>query len=156
MTGATLYGLWERLRSLPGGRWIFSRLLGRAIPYTGTIHAVVLDLEPGYARVRLGDRRRVRNHLQSIHAIALANLGEVTSGLAMLVGLPPSVRGIVRSLAIEYTKKARGTLIAECRATIPTITQRTTVPVTATIRDSAGDVVATTTVQWILDRQNRG
>ena len=68
----------------------------------------------------------------------------------MLMALPPTVRGIVTGLAITYLKKARGTLIAECRCDVPVVETETSFDVHTDIRDESGDVVAQATVTWRL------
>lgn len=147
----TLARLWSRLHPLPGGTWLFSRILGWMVPYTGTIGAHVRELEPGRVRVTLRDRRKVRNHLDSIHAVALVNLGEVTSGLAMLTILPSGIKSIVTGLTIEYEKKARGTLTATSTVALPpAITEETAVDVTAEIRNAEEEIVARIVVTWRL------
>lgn len=145
-----LLGLWRRLAPLPGGDWIFSRCLGLMVPYTGSIGANVRELRPGFARVTLRDHRAVRNHLGSIHAVALANLGEVTSGLALITSLPPGIRSIAVALSIDFLKKARGRLESECTCSAPAVTASVEHDIAADIRDQAGDVVARVRVRWRL------
>jgi acyl-coenzyme A thioesterase PaaI-like protein len=150
--GSTITLWWRRLSRVPFGPTLFSILIGRMAPYTGTMGARVQELSPGYSRWGLRDRRTVRNHLDSVHAVALVNLAEVSSGTAMLTALPPGTRGIVTGLSMTYLKKARGPLVAECRCAVPAIEGETTYDVHADIRDEAGDVVARGTVNWLLRR----
>ena len=106
-TGRDSYLVVSPLTSLPAGRKIFSLGLGWVAPYSGSIGALVEEIKPGYARVSLKDRRRVRNHLHSVHAIALLNLGEIATGLALLSTISTNMRGIVLSInAIILRKRA--------------------------------------------------
>ena len=148
--GRAIRDSWSRLSHLPGGRWLFGRMLSRMVPYTGTIRPRFLQIEPGLARVAMRDRRAVRNHLQSVHAIALANLAEVASGVAMIASLPDDVRGIPIRLTIEFVKKARGELVADCRCEVPAVYAPLEIDLHPEIRDADGDVVARATVRWRL------
>jgi len=134
---------------------LFSRLLSWWVPYTGTIRPRVRELTPGFARITMADRRGVRNHLNSIHAIALVNLGEVTSGLAMVTALPPGTRSIVTGLTTEFLKKARGQLTAECSCQVPaSIADGMEQVVIAHVTDGSGDTVARVRVTWRLGVQS--
>lgn len=148
--GERLRASWRRLSKLPGGKTLFSLLVGWMTPYSGTMGARVQQLEPGWCQVTLRDRRRVRNHLASVHAMALANLAEMASGLAVLVGLPPGVQGIVTGFSITYHKKARGLLTAECRASGLDVKSEQEYEAAVAIIDPQGDVVARASARWRL------
>lgn len=148
--GSRLLASWARLSGVPGGKRLFSWMVGRQALYTGTIGAQIVEFRRGYVRATLRDRRAVRNHLNSIHAVALVNFAEVVSGVAMLSALPAGLRGIVTGLSIEYLKKARGTLTGESTVELPQIEGSTPLELHATIRDASGDEVARATVHWIV------
>lgn len=146
-----LLAMWNRLGGSPVGRRIFSYLIGWGVPYSGSIGARVTRLAPGLCELQLPDRRRVHNHLNSIHAMALINLAELASGLAMLSGLPPTARGIVVHIEMDYEKKARGLLTARSEALAPEqITEDIQHTVEAEIFDSEGDRVAVGRILWRL------
>lgn len=142
--------LWDRCKPLPAGTTLFSILVGRMAPYTGTIRPRVLELGEGFARVAMEDRRRVRNHLDSVHAIALMNLGEFTTGIALMYGLPDHARAILTRLSIDYHKKARGRLVADSRVAIPDGLEREELELKSVIRDASGDIVAEATARWLV------
>lgn len=141
---------WERLQKVPGGKALFNFYLGRKVPYTGTIHARVEELSPGHCRVRMSDRKGLRNHLRSIHAIALANLGELATGLAVMAALPPDARGIPIEIKVEFLKKARGEIIAKASCTAPDLGTEHEHPVEALMLDAEGDKVARFSARWMV------
>ena len=150
---ADLIALHQRISRWPLGRWLFGRVIALAIPYTGSMRAEVLEVRPGYARVRLRDRRGVRNHLNSIHAIALANVGEFTGGLAMTAALPPDVRAILLKLEIEFIKKARGAVTGECTCSPPDASDPTDYQVHTRVTNEAQEEVARIKATWRLSKQ---
>lgn len=141
---------WDFLSKLPGGRFVFSKAIGRAAPYTGSIDARVEDVRKGYARVSLSDRHEVRNHLDCVHAVALVNLAELAGNLALAYSLPDDARFIVAGLSIEYLKKARGTIIATSTPPIPTSSARVEYAVPVSMTNVQGEEVARATLRTLV------
>lgn len=149
-SGSVLRRIWETLDPLPGGKRLFSRVLGLINPYTGSLGAEILELAPGHCRARLRERRAVQNHVKSIHAIALINLAEVTSGLALMAGMPEDARGLPVHLEIDYHLKARGVITAECDCEPPTSNKEQAVALTCSMVNEGGESVATARARWAL------
>jgi acyl-coenzyme A thioesterase PaaI-like protein len=141
---------WNQLSKIPGGKRMFSFFFGRMVPYSGSIHPEVLELSPGYAKVLVRDRKKIRNHLDSIHAAALMNTIEAASGLAFICGLPKDARAILVQFTIEYLKKARGNLTAECRCTPPATSEKSQHKIEAKILDENNVEVARGQATWLV------
>jgi uncharacterized protein (TIGR00369 family) len=133
---------WDLMQGLPGGKVLFSKLVGRMAPYTGSIDARVVALAEGRAEVTMADRKAVRNHLDCVHAIALANLAELAGNVALFYSMPDDARFIVSGMEIEYLKKARGTITATGESPIPRTSSRAHYDVDVMLRDASGEPVA--------------
>jgi uncharacterized protein (TIGR00369 family) len=141
---------WDRLSPWPGGKRLFSAAIGRMAPYSGSIGAQVVELELGRAKVRLADRHEVRNHLRSIHAIALVNLAEIAGNVCLAYSMPDDARFIVAGLSIDYLKKARGEVTATCRMPPIATSARTEYAAPVELVDGAGALVARCTLRTLV------
>jgi hypothetical protein len=88
----SVLSLYRRITRWPAGHWIFSRLVCFKAPYFATIAPRFVALEPGRCEVRIRDRRRVHNHLGTVHAIALCNLAELSAGVMTDASIPGDMR----------------------------------------------------------------
>lgn len=141
---------WDTLAKLPGGPRVFSLIVGRAARYTGSIDATVLELRVGYSRCEMRDTPLVRNHLRSVHAVALVNLAELAGNLALAYSMPADARFIVAGLSIEYLKKARGTITAEGLPPEITSSERREYLVPVNLKNRDGETVATCTLRTLV------
>jgi len=146
---------WNRLSKVPGGRYLFSWAFWAFIPYTGSIRPEILELRKGFARIKMRDRRFHRNHLRSIHAIALANLAECASGLSLVPGLPQNAQTILVRLEIQYLKKGRGTLEASATCSPPLSADSIEFPVESVIQNNRGEIIAKALATWKIGEKSK-
>lgn len=147
---------WNLLAGVPGGKLLFSRMIGRMAPYTGTINARITALRPGFCQAELADRKQVRNHLRCIHAIALANLAELAGNAALGYSLPDDARFIPAGFEIQWIKKARGTITATSECPVPTTSARAEYLVPIVMTDASGEVVARASMRTLVGPKRAG
>lgn len=98
--------LYRRLEGLPFGRWLFVRFFCHRAPYFGSIRPRILSLDANRCVVLLRKRRRVLNHIGTVHVIAILNALEMAMGAAAESGIPPHLRWIPKGMQVDYTAKA--------------------------------------------------
>ena len=140
--------LWKGFSLLPGGSWMFSRAIGLAAPYSGSIGSRITYLGPGRCQMQMRDRRAVRNPFRSIHAVALVNLGELALNLALMTLKPKEARFIVTGLSATYHKKARGLLRTDIEMEPPDWNSEGDFEAECDLLNSDGEVVTTVSVSW--------
>ena len=145
---------WRKLSGSAPGRWLFSRFVCLKAPYFASIRPVFEVLEPGRAVARFRKRRRVTNHIGTVHAIAMANLAELVAGTATEVTVPRSMRWIPRSMTIEYLARAETDVSAE--ATVPAIVEGEAHDVAVQVRITGRDgshVVQATIAMYVSPKR---
>jgi acyl-coenzyme A thioesterase PaaI-like protein len=100
------YGLYRRLEAYPQGRRLFSLVFEQAAPYFRTSRPRFTELRPNYAELRIAKRRRVQNHLGTVHVIAICNGLEAAMGALAEATVPRGRRWIPNGMSVDYTAKA--------------------------------------------------
>lgn len=137
----SILAAYNKLQRLPMGKYIFSRVLCLIAPYFKTIKPRFAELKPGYGRITMKNRRAVRNHLNSVHAIAMCNLCELAGGSTLDATLPPHLRWIPSGMEVQYIKIAKTDLTGTCVIPPESIKGKGSLPVTVSVTDTKGTEV---------------
>eukprot|EP00298_Acanthocystis_sp_HF-20_P000307 c10374_g1_i1.p1 GENE.c10374_g1_i1~~c10374_g1_i1.p1 ORF type:complete len:223 (-),score=54.99 c10374_g1_i1:40-708(-) len=146
--------LFEILRPLPYGigNRVLTKIHGFINPYSRSLNTTILKFTPTEASLVLSDRPWARNPFNSIHAVALTNLAEMTSGLLMVSQqqrCSKKMKMIVTSLNIEFLKKARGDIFSYSEITpISAEEGKKEIKINVSLKDAQKDEVAKVVVGW--------
>ena len=100
------------------GEIVFNNMISFIAPYSGSICPSVEKFNKKESQCSIVEKRYIKNPFNSIHALALSNLGELTSGLLMIEYLKSSKqKGIITKITTEFHKKAKGKITANCNLT---------------------------------------
>ena len=114
-TPSAVMSLYRRTVRLPQGRRLFSLLFSLKAPYFATVRPRFVELRPDRAELVVRKRRRVHNHIGTVHVIAICNGLEAAMGALAEVSVPAHKRWIPKGMEVAYTAKATSdiTCIAE-------------------------------------------
>lgn len=148
--------LYRSLSSKPCGNWLFSRLICWKAPYFASIAPRISRLEPNRGEASLRHRRKVTNHIGTVHAIALCNLAEFIGGLTTDVSIPRDMRWIPKGMTVEYLKKATGTMHAVATPAFEPheSAQAYELPMDVVVSNAQGEAVFRARIaMWVSPRQ---
>ena len=104
-----LLNLYHKTGAMPFGKRLFSRMFARKAPYFASIRPLVTELRPNFCEVRFAKRRKVENHIGTVHVIAICNALEMAMGGLAEATIPRHLRWIPRGMQVDYTAKAPAT-----------------------------------------------
>lgn len=136
-----LLKVYAQCRKMPFGNQIFSKMICFKAPYFRTISPLFKELRPGYCEITMKNKRAVQNHIQSVHAIAMCNISELTAGTMLEVSLPRDMRWIPKGMTVEYLKIAKTDLKAVCEISLDNLDSPQELPMTVHVTDTKGSEV---------------
>lgn len=111
----------QKLNALPPALrwWLLTWAFGRTVRFVRTGGVRFEDLSEERALVHIPNRRRVQNHVGSLHATAMALLAETATGAVFGMNVPDDRVPLLKSMEVDYLQRPRGNLRAEARLAPP-------------------------------------
>jgi acyl-coenzyme A thioesterase PaaI-like protein len=145
----------DKLNSKP--KWLRGKLLdfalGSTIKFIGTAGVHCDELSEQRSVFSLKNRKKVRNHIGSVHAAATSLLAETASGMALGMNIPDDKIPLLKTMHIDYVKRSTGNLKA-----VATISQeqieklhneeKGDMVISVTVTDDAGIEPVTCSMTW--------
>ncbi|KJV28628.1 hypothetical protein VI06_11430 [Aquitalea magnusonii] len=132
---------------------VLSLLFGRFVPFLAT--SGIRFEQAGHTRltVSIRNRRKVQNHIKGVHAAAMALLAETASGFVVGMNVPDDKLMLLKSMKVNYVKRAQGDMRAVATLTDEQIrsmytTDKGDVLVDVTVTDESGESPVVCEMVW--------
>jgi acyl-coenzyme A thioesterase PaaI-like protein len=94
-------------------RFLITWAFGGTVHFVRTAGLKFQELTEERAVLMLSNKRRVQNHIGTVHAAAVALIGETATGAVFGMSVPDEKFPILKSMRLNYTKRSQGALRAE-------------------------------------------
>ena len=92
MADNSVLSLYKKCCNMPFGKRFFSWYGARKAPYFSTVSPQIESLEPNRCQLLIVKRKRVQNHIGTVHVISIANGLEMAMGLMAEASIPKHFR----------------------------------------------------------------
>jgi|TARA_B110000211_G_C13921504_1_gene482987 uncharacterized protein (TIGR00369 family) len=107
----TVVNTFQKMPS-PIRTFALSKAMGKVIKYVGTSGLRFEKLTPNECIVVIPNRKKVQNHIGSVHAAAMGLLAETATGFMTGLTVPDNRIIVIKSMHLEYLKQAKGDMTA--------------------------------------------
>ena len=140
--------------------WAVSTVIGRIVRFAGTANTRIEKLTPTECIVVIRNKKKVQNHIGSVHAAAMALMAESATGLMTGLSVPDSRILVIRTLELEYKRRATGDMKAVASFSDEQVayiqdTEKGEIQVPIKITDSTGEETATARMIWAWTPKKR-
>jgi acyl-coenzyme A thioesterase PaaI-like protein len=107
---------------------VVSKILGKVVPYVGTSGLLYEEITSERVVVSIKNRHKVQNHINNVHAAAMALLAETATGFVVGINLPDDKLPLIKSLKVDFYKRTQGDMRAVATLTAEDVARITSEP----------------------------
>lgn len=132
----------------------FSRLFGKVVKFAGHSDVEFIEISEQRVKLRMKNKRKLQNHIGSVHAAAMSLLAESASGSVVALNLDASKLALCKSMHVDFTRRAaKGEIFAEASLSDEQLKLLTTTPkgeieVKTVVTDCQGENPLEVTMIW--------
>lgn len=139
---------------------LLTTVFGNVVPMVGTagIHYDLLTQEKVICSIK--NRRKMKNHIGGVHAVAIALLAETATGFVVSMNIQPGGIVLIKSLKMNYKQVSKGDIIATATLTASQRELMATTPkgetsVSCIITDATGQSPIEVEMVWVWLPKNK-
>lgn len=91
--------------------------LRKTVKLVGTAKVEVSQLTHSGSVFKLANRKRVQNHIGTIHAAGMALVAETATGMLVGMNVPDDKVPVIKTMQVNFLKRAKGDLTARAHLT---------------------------------------
>lgn len=132
---------------------VFTFMIGRMVKLAGTTGCKVTEINQHCCVVELANKKKVQNHIGSVHAAGIALLAESATGYLTSLSIPDNRIQVIRTLKVTYLKRASGDMKAVASLNDEQIkyiqeTEKGELEIPVVITDETGTETAEASMIW--------